>query len=187
LQPAVKETGLKFAPQPKLVRNLWAIFLASVFAAIATTAQAWMSCGRIEQYEPVSNPQIRQQIEAHVQALPAFKNRQIREIDSSFAIVSQDEDECRKVFRCHHLLLDVRDGAIKDVFAFRGTGTVLLLGSPIAVWSEPLHDDYSLRSFETEDFAYISVRLPRWGGPVWVDLPDDTKMLQKLCGAYKYK
>jgi hypothetical protein len=93
------------------------------------------------------------------QAFPAFKNYQMRELDRIVVIVSQDEDECRKTFRCYHLLLDVRNGAVKDVFFFRGTGTVRVLGSPLAVPSEPLHDDYSLKSFETGSSTYIDVRL----------------------------
>jgi hypothetical protein len=188
---AAKETVLKFASLPKLVRCLPVILLASVFVTIASVAQAWMSCWRIEEYPPVSNPLIRERIEAYLQALPAFKNYQMRELDRivSFVIVSQDEDECRKTFRCHHLLLDVRNGAVKDVFVFRGTGTVWVLGSPLAVPSEPLHDDYSLKSFETDSGTYIDVRLPRQGGPVWIDVGslDETKMRQGLCGAWKYK
>jgi len=47
---------LKFASQQKLVRCLPVIFLASVFVTIASVAQAWMSCGRVENYRPVSDP-----------------------------------------------------------------------------------------------------------------------------------
>jgi hypothetical protein len=186
IAPRLKRV-LKFASLLNLVRLLPVVWLASVLVMIASVAQAWQSCERVEQYEPVSDPLIRQKIEAHVQATPAFKNRQIRKIHGHFAIVWQDEEECRKVFRCHYLLLDLRDNAVKDVFAFRGTGTVWTLGSPVAVWSEPLRDDYSYRGFETEDFVFLLVQLPRWSGPVWVDAPTDTKMLADLCGAYKYK
>jgi len=177
---------LKFASQQKLVRYLPVIFLASVLVTIASVAQAWMSCGRVEKYQPVSDPLIMERIEARLQALPAFKNRQIREINGNFAIAWQDEDECRRLFRCHYLLLDVRNNTVKDVLTFRGTGTFWVLGSPIAAWSASLDDDYSLRAFETEHFAFIVVRLPTWGGPVWVDLPDDTNALQRSCGTYTY-
>lgn len=36
---------------------------------------------------------------------------------------------------------------------------VRVLGSPLPVPSEPLHDDYSLKSFETGSSTYIDVRL----------------------------
>jgi len=180
---------LNFVSLRKPVRCLPVISLAAVFLTIVPVAQASMSCRRVENYDPVSDSLIMQQIETHLQSMPAFKNRQIRQMNSRFAIAWQDEEECRKVFRCHYLLLDVRDNAVKDVFAFRGTGTVWTLGSPIAVWSDPLHDDYSLKAFESDSYDYLEVRLPRRGGPVWIggSTPEDTKMLQKLCGAYKYK
>jgi hypothetical protein len=189
---AAKETVLKFVSLPRPVRYLPVVFLGSVFLTIASAAQAWMSCFRIEEYPPVSDPLIRERIEAHLQAFPAFKNHQMRELDRivNFVIVSQDEDECRKAFRCRdQLLLDVRDGAVKDVFVFRGTGTIWVLGSPPAVPSEPLHDDYSLKSFETDSSTYIDVRLPRRDGPVWIDVGslDETQIRQRLCGAWKYK
>jgi alkanesulfonate monooxygenase SsuD/methylene tetrahydromethanopterin reductase-like flavin-dependent oxidoreductase (luciferase family) len=188
--PLLTRPVLKFAALLlKLVRCVPVVSLASVLVTIASTAQAWMTCRDIQQYEPVSDPLIREQVQARVQSLPAFKNNQIREINSRFVIVSQDEDECRKVFRCYHLLLDVRNSAIKNVFAFRGTGTVWIMLSPIAVGSDPLHDEYSSMAFETSEYDYIAVRLPRRDGPVWIggSSPDDLKITQQLCGPHKYK
>ena len=172
------------------VRYLRVICLASMLVTNASLARAGATCERVETYRPVSNPLIVEQIEARLSAMPSFKNHQIREIDRNFAIAWQDEDECRKLFRCHYLLMDTRNSSVKDVLTFRGTGTVYWMYSPVAVWSIPLNDDYSMMFFETSEFNYLTVRLPRLrGGPVWVNAasPHATSTFPKMCAALKYK
>lgn len=163
------------------------VFLASMLAATTSTADALMYCDRASEYRPISDPVVTRRIEERLQAIPAMKHHQVRRIDGQFAIAWQDEDECRKLFRCYHLLLDIRNDAATVVFAYRGTGTIWVLGSANNTLSDLLDDDYSNSAFETDDFNYVVVRLPRFLGPVWVGtLPSDNKSM-KACARRKYE
>jgi hypothetical protein len=143
-----------------------------------------MTCTRIERFPVVSDPLIQEQIQAHLKALPRFQKNQVRRIDSRFFIAIFDDGECGKASRCYHQLLDIRNATIKDVVAFRSTGMVWMLLSPVAVWSEFFQDDYSTMAFETPDTGYLQVLLPRLGNTLLVNSvsPEETKILQRLCG-----
>jgi hypothetical protein len=143
-----------------------------------------MTCTRIEQFPVVSDLLIQEQIQAHLKTFPRFQKSRIRQINSRFFVAISDDGECDKASRCYHQLLDIKNGAIKDVFAFRSTGMVWILLSPVAAWSEFFQDDYSAMAFETPDTAYLQVLLPRLGDTVLVNSvsPEETKILQRLCG-----
>lgn len=182
----VEEVLLKLASLLSL-RGLRIVFLASMVAASISTADALMFCERASEYRPISDPVVTRRIEERLQAIPAMKHHQVRSIDGQFAIAWQDEDECRKLFRCYHLLLDIRNEAATVVFAYRGTGTIWVLGSALNTLSDLLDDDYTMTAFETNDFNFIEVRLPRFLGPVWVGaIPSDDKTL-KACARRKYE
>jgi hypothetical protein len=169
---------------PKMVRFLPVIFIVSGFLTVASIAHASMTCTWIDEFPVVSDPLAREQLEAHVRALPGLKDYQIRQIDSRFFIVS-DEGKCKEASRCYHRLLDLRNGVVKNVLVFRGAGRVWMMLSPTAVWLEPLEDDYSNMAFATPENVYITVQLPRRSNTVLVDASplEETKMLQRLCGA----
>ena len=178
---------MKLASLLQPLRGLRVVFLASMFAAITSAADALMYCDRASEYRPVSDPVVTRRIEERLQAIPVMKNHQVRRIDGQFAIAWQDEDECRKRFRCYHLLLDIRNDAATVVFAYQGTGTIWVLGSALNTLSDLLDDDYTMTAFETDDFNFIEVRLPRFLGPVWVGAaPSDDKTL-KACAYRKYE
>lgn len=171
----------------KPLRRPCILIFAVLFAATTSGAEAFMYCERAAEYPPVSDPVVARRIEERLQAIPAMKNHRIGKMDGQFAIAWQDEEECRKLFRCYHLLLDIRNDEARPVFAFRGTGTIWALGSPLAVWSDPLDDDYSLQAFETDDLSYIEVRLPRFLGPVWVGAISAESKTMKACAYRKYR
>jgi hypothetical protein len=182
----VEEAPLKLASLLPL-RGLRVVFLAWMLAGITSGADALMYCDRASEYPPISDPILTRRIEERLQAIPAMKNHQIRKIDGQFAIAWQDEEECRKLLRCYHLLLDIRNDEARVIFAFRGTGTIWVLGSALNTLSDLLDDDYSINAFETDDFNYVEVRLPRFLGPVWVGaLPSDNKTM-KACARRKYE
>jgi len=170
---------------PSLQRSIWkGSITLSVLVAIISSAQATMSCTRVEQFPIVSDPLIQEQLKVHLKALPRFQKSEVRQINSRFFVVISDDSECGTESRCYHQLLDIANGAVKDVFAFRGTGMVWMLHSPVAVWSEFFRDDYSTMAFQTPDNTYIQVQLPRFGNTVLVTAPssEETRMLQRLCG-----
>ena len=72
---------------------------------------------RARELPPVSDPQVSGRIEERLQMIPVMKNHQVRALESGFAIAWQDEEDCTKLFRCYHLLLDTRDGATTIIFA----------------------------------------------------------------------
>jgi len=183
----VEEAQLKRISLLKSLLYLRVILLASMLVATTSSADAFMYCQRAREYPIISDPLVVRRIEERLQAIPAMKNHQTRSIDSRFAIAWQDEDECRKFFRCHHLLLDLRNDEARVVFAFLGTGTIWLLGSPVTQRSNPLNDDYSLRAFETDEFNYVQVGLPSHLGPVWIGAASESDMTLKACEGHKYK
>jgi hypothetical protein len=162
-------------------------FILSVLVAITSSAQASMTCMRIEQFPAVSDPLIQEQIQTYLKKFPRFQKNQTRQINSRFFVAISDDGECDKAARCYHQLLDIKNGAIKDVFAFRSTGMVWILVSPVAAWSEFFQDDYSAMAFETPDTAYLQVLLPRLSDTVLVNSmsPEETRMLQRLCANFK--
>lgn len=181
----VEEVSLKLVSPP--LRYLRVIFLALMLAATTSGADAFMSCNRAAEYEPISDPVVTRRIEERLQAIPVMKNHQVRRIDGQFAIAWQDEDECRKRFRCHHLLLDIRNDEARVVFAYRGTGTIWALASPLSERSDQLGDRYTLEAFETDDFNYVKVRLPRFRGPVLVGAISSDDNTMRACANRKYE
>jgi hypothetical protein len=177
---------VKFAPLPQQVRYLPLIFIASVFLTVASIAQASMTCTRIDDFPVVSDPLTQGQLQAHVKTLPGLGNYEIRGINSRFFIVSSEDEKCKETSRCYYRLLDLRNGAVKDVFAFQGSGRVWMILSPTAIWSEFLQDDYSDMAFETRENTYLEVKLPRLGNTVFLvpQTPEDIRMLQRICGAH---
>jgi hypothetical protein len=170
----VEEVHLKLTSLLKPLRCLRIVFIALIFAGTTSTADAYMYCVRAK------DPMVKDRIEEPPQAIPAMKSHQVGALTTGFAIAWQDEEECRK----RHLLQDSRNGAATIVFTYQGTGTIWELGSPLAVWSEPLNDDHALKALDADDFNYIEVRPPqRRLGPVWVGaMPSESKTL-KACAS----
>ena len=183
---------MKFATLLKLVRYLPVIFIASFFLTTASIVQASMMCTKVDELPIVSEPPVLEQLQAHVKTLPGLGSYQIKDISSRFFfksrffIVSSQDEKCKETSSCHYRLLDLHNGAVKDVFAFQGSGRVLIILSPTAVWWPLLQDEYYYMEFETRDNTYLGLQLPLLGNTVFVvpQSPEDTKMLQRICSAF---
>ena len=180
------ETVLKFASLSKLVRFLSIISIVSVCVTTASFVHASMTCTNVDKFPTISDPLIHEQLQAYVKTLPGLGSFQIGRIDSRFFIVSSEDEKCKEASRCYYRLLDLRNGAVKDVFAFQGSGKILMILSPVALWSEPLQDDYSEMAFETRENTYLTIKLPRWGNTVLVvpESSEEIRMAQRICGAH---
>jgi hypothetical protein len=79
--------------------------------------------------------------------------------------------------------LELRDGVVRNVFAFRGTGAVWRLLSPLGAWLEELQDDYSAWAFEAIDDTFIRVDLPRHGDMIVIlpPTPKETNWYKFTC------
>jgi hypothetical protein len=174
---------MKFVSLPKMFRYLSIAFLMSGFMTIASLAHASMICTWVDEFPVVSDPSAQERLEAHVRALPGLKNYEIRDIDGRFFIVLADDGYCKEIPRCDNRLLDLRNGVVKDVFAFRGTGKVWRLMSPLTIWLERLQDEYSFRAFATTENTFIGVQLPRFRDTVFIDAPspEQMKVLRAAC------
>ena len=172
-----EEFAMKLVYLRDMVRRLSAVLIVST---VASPAQASMTCTRFDEFPAVSDPSIREQLETHVRALPGLKNYKIRSLDGRFFIVTSDGRFCKDIPRCEHRLLDRRNGVVRDVFAFRGTGITWRLWSPLSAWMEDLQDEYSAWAFVTTEETFIRVDLPRSGDMVVIDSPgpEETKTLQ---------
>jgi hypothetical protein len=177
---------MKLASLPKMIRRLSAVLIVSGLATVASLAHASMTCTRFDEFPVVSDPSIREQLETHVRALPGLKNHKIRSLDGRFFIVTADGGFCKDIPRCEHRLLDLRNGVVRDVFAFRGTGTTWRLWSPLSAWVEDLQDEYSAWAFVTTEYTFIRVDLPRSGDMIVIDSPgpEEMKTLQ-VCAHVK--
>ena len=179
---------MKLASRREPLRYWRAVLLVLMLVATTSSADASMYCLRTKELRPISDPLLKDRIEERLQAIPAMKSHQVGELTKGFALAWQVDEECRKSFRCHHLLLDTRSDAATIVFAYQGTGTIWVLASPLAEWSHLLDDDYAIKALETDDFNYVEVRLPqRRLGPVWIGaIPSDNGTL-KACADRKYE
>jgi hypothetical protein len=177
---------LKFASLPKHVRYLPAIFIVSIFVMITSVAHATITCTKVDEFPVASDPTIRKQLETHLETVPGLGDYQIRQIDSRFFVVASEDEKCKDSSLCYYRLLDLRNGAVRDVIAFQGTGRVWMVLSPTATRWELLQDDYSDFAFETRDSTYLGLKLPSWGNTVFVvpQSPEHTNMFQRICGGH---
>jgi hypothetical protein len=183
---AARETVLKHASLLKLVRYLSVIFSVSVCVTTTSFVHARMTCTNVAKFPAVSDPLIHEQLQAHAKTLPGLGSFRIGEISSRFFIVSSEDEKCKEASSCYYRLLDLRNGAVKDVFAFQGSGKILMILSPVALWSELLQDDYSEMEFETRENTYLTIKLPSLGNTVLVvpESPEEIKMVRRICGAH---
>lgn len=81
----------------------------------------------------------------------------------------------------------MKEGAVKEVFGFRGTGVIWLKLSPTAAPVEDLQDEYSAKAFQTPEKTWIGVYLPQAGNTVVVDSlpPEEVKLLQSCAVGVK--
>ena len=123
------------------------------------------------------------QLEAHVKALPGLKNYEIRGLEWHYFMVHAEGKFCKEVPRCEHRLLELRDGVVRNVFAFRGTGALWKLLSPLGGWLDQLQDDYSAWAFETTESTFIRLDLPRHRDMIVIlaPTPAGTKFCKDTC------
>ena len=146
------------------------------YLAAASIAHATMTCTWLDELSPISDPSILQKLEAHVRTLPGFKNYEIKPLQDHYFLVGAEGKFCKDIPRCEHRLLELRDGAVRNVFAFEGTGMVWRSWTPFSFWVENLGDDYSAWAFETTEHTYIRVDLPRSRGLVAISSPGAVEM-----------
>jgi hypothetical protein len=170
---------------PRTVRYLRVAFIVSCFTTAASIALASMTCSRLDDFPVASDPSIREQLETYVRALPGLKNYKIRSLDGRFYIVTAEGRFCKDILRCEHRLLDLRNGVVRDVFAFRGTGIAWRLWSPLGFWVEDLQDEYSAWAFVTTEHTFIRVDLPRSGNMIVIDSPGPEEMWTLQVCAHK--
>jgi hypothetical protein len=177
---------LKHISLPKVVRCMSAIFIVSVCVTTTSFVHARMTCTNVAKFPAVSDPSIYEQLQAHAKALPGLGSFQIGQISSRFFMVSSEDEKCKEASSCYYRLLDLRNGAVKDVFAFQGSGKILMMLSPVALWSEPLQDDYSEMAFETRENTYLTIKLPSSENTVLVvpETPDEITRVQRICRAH---
>jgi hypothetical protein len=165
-----------FLPSTKLVRCLIAIFIASGFATAASIAHATMTCSWLDEFSGVPKPSAQEKLEAQVKALLGLENYKIVQLEEHYFMVEAAGKFCKEVPRCEHRLLELRDGVVRNVFAFEGTGKVWRLWSPLSFPVENLGDDYSAWAFETTVNTYIRVNLPSFRDMIVIGSPGQLEM-----------
>jgi hypothetical protein len=148
---------MKLEPLPKLKRRLRVAFVVASSVSSASIAHASMSCLWLDEIPPVSDPLIRQKPDAHVKTLPGLENYEMWDLSEHYFMLQAVGKSCKEVPRCEHHLIELREGVVRNVFAFRGTGMVRKLWSPPGLWIEDLGDDYSFWAFRTTPKAHTSV------------------------------
>jgi len=170
---------------PLLNRAWWLqmAFAMLVYLTAASVAHATQTCWRFDQLYRVSDLLAQEKLEAHVKALPGLKNYDIRQLEGSYFIVQAEGKFCKDIPRCEHRLLELRDGVVRNVFAFQGTGAVWTLLSPLGAWLDDLQDDYSAWAFETIDNTFIRVDLPSYRDMIVIfsPTPERTKSYKDTC------
>jgi hypothetical protein len=171
-----EEIVMKAVSLPKSRWCVHVAFAVLIHLTTASVAQATMTCTWFSELPSVSDPSIRQKLEAHVKALPGLKNYEIRLLQDHYFLVQSEGKFCKGIPRCEHRLLELRDDAVRNVFAFEGTGIVWQLWSPLGFWVENLKDDYSALAFETIENTYIRVDLPSFRDMIVISSPGLVEM-----------
>lgn len=164
-------------------RCLPASFVAVVYLTAVSVAHATQTCWRFDQLDRISDLSAKEKLEAHVKALPGLGSPEIRVIDQHYFMVQAAGKFCKEVPRCENRLLQLRDGVVRNVFAFRGTGAVWRLLSPLGAWLEERQDDYSAWAFETIDSTFIRVDLPSYRDMIVIfsPTPAETQFYKSTC------
>jgi len=171
---------------PYLTRYLRVAFAAAILVSSASIANASMSCLWLDEIPRISDPSIQEKLEAHMKALPGLENPEIRQLEEHYFVVQATSKFCKEVPRCEHRLLDLQEGVVKNVFAFRGTGVIWKLWSPLGLWIDELGDDYSFWAFQTTEGTYIRVDLPRFHDMVVISSPGAIAMKTlRVCDNFK--
>jgi hypothetical protein len=138
-------------------------------------------CNRIEQLLPtVSDNRTLGILEPYLRALAGPKSFQIRHLTSRFLLVTLEDANCT-VAGCYYRVLDVKDGEVKERFAFRGTGVIWYYATPMEVRIEEFQDYYSNYGFETSARTNIRVLLPRTAQAVLVEAVSPDEVFPRIC------
>ena len=170
-----EEAVMKWMRLPR-ARRPQAIFAALAYLTTASFAHATMTCTLFGELPSVLDASAKERLETHVRALPGLKNYEIRLLQDHYFLVQAEGKFCKDVPRCEHRLLELRDGVVRNVFAFEGTGMVWQLWSPLNFWVENLQDNYSVLAFETTENTYIHVELPRFRDMIVIGSPGAVEM-----------
>ncbi len=164
-------------------RSLQAIVVVIGYLITTPIAHASMACWRFDQLDRISDPSAKKLLEAYAKALPGLDNPEVRELHGHYFLVQGDGKFCKSNPRCEHRLLYLRDGVVRDIFAFRGTGAIWQSLSPGGGWLEYLQDDYSSWAFEVTEDTFISLSLPRYHDMIFIDPPgfEGLKVLKVAC------
>ena len=160
----------------KRLRTFEVICVLLLYLVVTSIAHATMTCSWFSEFSPVSDPSVQEKLEAHVKALPGLVNYEIVQLEKHYFIVEAAGRFCKEVPRCEHRLLELRDGVVKNVFAFEGTGKVWQLRNPLWFPVENLGDDYTAWAFETTANTYIRVDLPRFRDMIFINSPGQVEM-----------
>lgn len=167
-------------------RYLSVAFVTASLVSSASIAHATMTCWRFDELDRVSDLSAQEKLETHAKALPGLEKPEIRHLEGHYFMVQGAGKFCKEVLRCEHRLLDLRDGVVRNVFAFRGTGMIWVLLSPIGAWIDYLQDDYSTWAFETTENTYVRVDLPKFRDMVVISSPGPVEMKTlRVCDGFK--
>ncbi len=171
----------------RIVRHLQLPFALLAYLIAASMAHATMTCSWLDEFSGgVPDPSVQEKLEAHVKALPGLENYKIVQLEEHYFMVEAAGKFCKEVPRCEHRLLELRDGVVRNVFAFEGTGKVWRLWSPISFPIENLKDDYSAWAFETTVNTYIRVDLPSFRDMIVIGSPGELEMKTlRVCDGMK--
>lgn len=157
-----------------------------VYLNTASVAHATMTCTWLDEWSSTLDQSDLGRLEAHLKTLPGLKNPVIRQLQNHYFLVGAEGKFCKDIPRCEHRLLELRDGVVRNVFAFEGTGMIWRLWTPFSYWVENMGDDYSAWAFETTEHTYIRVDLPRSRDLVAISSPGPVEM-QNLRGCSSIK
>jgi hypothetical protein len=168
--------NMKVMSLPRKVDYFIAVFATAFCLVTVSAANATMTCTWLDEFPVISDPSIQQKLEAHVRALPGLKNYKIRLLQGRYFLVQAEGKFCKDVPHCEYRLLELRDGVVRNIFAFEGTGMIWREWSPLSFRVENLEDDYSAWAFETTEDTYIRVDLPRFRDMVVIGSPGPLAM-----------
>jgi hypothetical protein len=175
-EPEISEIAMTWTPLPNRARCLQVTLAVLVYLTSASVAHATMTCTWFDELSSVLDPSSKEPLEAHVRTLPGLKNYEIRFLQDHYFLVQAEGKFCKDIPRCEHRLLELRDGVVRNVFAFEGTGMVWRLWSPLRFLVENLEDYYAAWAFKTTESTYIRVDLPSLHDMVVIGSPGPVEM-----------
>ena len=172
--------ALRLLKPPRLgtAPTAWSLSLLLSLACMLS-AQASMTCKRIDQLPLESNAAIVDKIEALTRANHGSRSYSIHSLDGRHYFLQPKTGNCNNA-SCYYHLVQLQKGAPVELLTFLGAGIIWIILSPANMQFDGLDGRYSIIAVETDAKRLLNIALPLDGNALVVEplSGEDSKILR---------